>query len=228
MDTLAIFDRVLVPHERIFMLGDPAAVQRWMEMSRFHTHVSHQVLARIIAKSEFVFGTLEQMIETFGSATYSHVVEKAAEVIAIVETLKALMLAAEAGAKKDRFGIMLPNPDAMYSANFLFPRLYPRMVEILQLVGGGSLVMTPGEKEFASVNRDLLETYLKANDRSAQRKAALLRLAWEIGASSFGGRQTLYERFFIGEPTRVSGRLYDHYSMRETYKTRVQAFLDGD
>lgn len=228
MDTLAIFDRVLVPEERIFLLGDHFMVNAWFEQSRFHTHVSHQILARIVAKTEFAFGTLEQMVDTFGLAGYSHVVEKAAEAIAIAEALKAMLLAAEAGAVRDRFGLLAPNPDILYSANFLYPRLYPRIVEILQLIGAGSLIMIPGEKDFESENGALLETYLKAEETDARRKVALLRLAWEMSAGAFGGRQTLYERFFFGDATRVASRLYHSYTFKERYRDRVKAFLDSD
>jgi len=228
MDTLVIFDHVQVPADRVFLYGDPFMVNLWMQESRFHTHASHQILCRVTAKSEFISGVLESLIDTMGLSAYSHVTEKSAEVISIVETLKSMLVASEATAKKDRFGSMLPNPDILYAANFLYPRLYPRMIDILQLVGAGGLIMLPGEKDFASANGPELETYLRTSGTDAKNKTALMRLAWEIGASSFGGRQTLYERFFFGDSTRVASRLVEHYSLRKKHMERVAEFLKRD
>ncbi|THF79543.1 4-hydroxyphenylacetate 3-hydroxylase family protein [Cohnella fermenti] len=227
MDSLVIFDQVLVPANRVFLCGDPFMVNRWMELSRFHTHASHQILCRILAKTEFLSGLADSLVETMGLGAYSHVVEKSAELMAAAETLRSMLLASEATAKKDRFGSMLPNPDILYAANLLYPRLYPRMVDILQLIGAGGLIMLPTERDFASENGPALETYLKSGRLDARSKTALLRLAWEIAASSFGGRQTLYERFFFGDSTRVAARLADHYTLRQAHRERVGEFLRG-
>ncbi|RUS47159.1 4-hydroxyphenylacetate 3-hydroxylase family protein [Cohnella sp. AR92] len=228
MDTLVLFDHVKIPADRVFLYGDSFMVDRWMRECRFHPHASHQILCRVVAKTEFIGGLLECIIETMGLSTYSHVTEKSAEVMAMTETLRSMLLASEATAAKDRFGSMLPNPDILYSANFLYPRLYPRLVEILQLIGAGGLIMIPGEKDFESAKGSELEKYLRSGSLDAKRKTALLRLAWEIGASSFGGRQTLYERFFFGDANRVASRAVENYSLRRKHMERVAEFLNID
>ena len=43
--------------------------------------------------------------------------------------------------------------------------------------------------------------------------------------SSFGTRQTLYERFFFGDPIRLSSQLYNSYD-KEPYVQRVKKIIE--
>lgn len=103
--------------------------------SNFHIHAGHQVLCRYIAKTEFVLGTIQLLTDTLDLNTEAHVIEKSARVFAGLESLKALALAAEAGAIPDGRGFVLPAPKPLMAANLLFPKLYPEMIEILQALG---------------------------------------------------------------------------------------------
>ena len=59
-----------------------------------------------------------------------------AEIIENLETTKALLRAAEADAELDQWGVMCPAEMPLMVARHLFIRMYPRMGEILQLMGG--------------------------------------------------------------------------------------------
>jgi 4-hydroxyphenylacetate 3-monooxygenase len=43
--------------------------------------------------------------------------------------------------------------------------------------------------------------------------------------SAFGSRQTLYERFFFGDPVRMAGALVQSHD-RSKYMDRVRVFLE--
>jgi 4-hydroxyphenylacetate 3-monooxygenase len=49
----------------------------------------------------------------------------------------------------------------------------------------------------------------------------LFRLAWDVSCSSFAGRQTLYERFFSGDPWRLGIARYQGYPLKDSLKQRV-------
>ncbi len=53
------------------------------------------------------------------------------------------------------------------------------------------------------------------------------RLAWDLTISSFGTRQTLYERFFFGDPVRLSSLLYQSYK-RDQFVQRVEDFMKNE
>ena len=77
---------------------------------------------------------------------------------------------------------------------------YPRMIEILQLLGSSSFMITPSEADFNGPLAGHIEQYLATDTTSARDRVKLFRLAWDVAGSSFGSRQVLYERFFASDP----------------------------
>jgi 4-hydroxyphenylacetate 3-monooxygenase len=225
MDTLVVFDHVLVPWHRVFVDGNDSLSQRLFSESGFHTHTAHQVLCRYIAKSEFILGVVLNMVESNDIETQPQIIEKVSEIIVHVEILKSLLIASEVNAVTDRWGSMLPDRNSLWTANVIFPTIYPRMMEIIQLIGASGLIMIPSEADFNTELKPYLDTYLKGNDRDALDKVQLFRLAWELSSSGFGGRQELYERFFFGDSRTVNKRLYQGYSHKEKYTNQVKDFL---
>ena len=107
----------------------------------------------------------------------------------------------------------------------LFPHtIYPRMAEIIQLLGSGSLMALPAEADFETSIGPEVERYLATDSASAREKARVYHLAWDIACSAFGGRQVLYERFFGGDPVRNAMLMYNSYD-REPAMQRVREFL---
>jgi hypothetical protein len=51
MDAVAVFDDVLVPHERIFMLGHPELCNAWYSETGAGALMAHQVVTRTLAKT---------------------------------------------------------------------------------------------------------------------------------------------------------------------------------
>ncbi|MDG0875908.1 hypothetical protein L5D93_27225 [Paenibacillus thiaminolyticus] len=71
-----------------------------------------------------------------------------------------------------------------------------------------------------------LHRYMKGIDLDAKKSVQLSRLAWELSVSTFGGRQTVYERFFFGNASVVNSRLHAEYqSTRQKYQDRIRDFL---
>lgn len=82
----------------------------------------------------------------------------------------------------------------------------------------------PTEKDFQSELKDELNTYLQSSTTDGFNRVKLFRLAWDLSMSAFGTRQTLYERFFFGDPVRLAGTLYSKYDS-DSYVKRVKDFL---
>ncbi|WP_079910886.1 4-hydroxyphenylacetate 3-monooxygenase, oxygenase component [Paenibacillus sp. 32352] len=226
MDALVVLDHVVVPLDRVFVYGDEVVLNQFIEQSHFHTHATHQVLCRCIAKTELMLGVVESIIQALGLRAYTQVIEKAAEVMTILESLKALLIASEALAQPDQWGTMLPNPSSLYAANCLYPKVIPRLMDIVQLLGASGLVMIPNDQDFKSEIGPDLARYLKGIETDAQLKVRLFRLAWELSTSSFAGRQSLYERFFFGDSVKVSSRLYNNYTDKDVLAEKVKSMLN--
>ncbi|MDQ0271498.1 4-hydroxyphenylacetate 3-monooxygenase, oxygenase component [Cytobacillus purgationiresistens] len=227
MDTIVIFDNVLVPWNRVFYYDNVEISNSFIEKSSYLAFTLHQVVSRRIVKTEFVLGVVQSIIETINIMDYQHVQEKVSEIIVALETMKALVLKSEIEAKVDDTGYMRPDQLTLQIAINLFPKIYPRFTEIIQLLGASGLMTIPTENTFQSSIKKDLDQYLQAKSKNAEDRIKTFRLAWDLTMSSFGTRETLYERFFFGDPIKLSSQLYFSYDMKP-YLKRVETFLKTD
>ena len=224
-DALVLCHNVLVPWERVFLKGDMELCNNlWRETQTF-THVIHQFMAKNLAKAEFVLGVASLVAETIGVEAFLHVQDMLGEMVNSVETIRAYLRAAEVDAVPAEGGTVAPNPDIMWTARDYFPRVYPRLVEILQIVGSSGLISTVPEVTASGELAADVEKYLQSGTLGGRERVRLFRLAWDITCSSFGGRQVLYERYFAGDFFRNRAARYTMYDTQEV-RARVRAFLD--
>ncbi len=224
MDTIVIFDQVKVPWERVLLCGNGSMLMNLYQESGFFAHVGHQVVAKNVIKTEFILGIIQLLADTIRITEYQHVQEKIGEVIVALETMRSFLIASEAGAKLDRWGSMTPDLAPLRAAMVYYPRIYPRFSEIIQLLGASGLMTIPSKADFNSEVRSELDRYIKGTNVTAYERVKLFRLAWDVSMSAFGSRQTLYERFFFGDPIRQASNLYCNYD-KQSYVNRVQEFL---
>ena len=228
IDAVVFFNDVLVPWERVFLLGDVELCNNLSMTSGAFAHTGQQVVARALVKAEFVLGLASLMVECLGSGSQPHVQERLGELIMSVEVMKAMLRAGVADAALDEWGVMRPAVMPLTVARNVFSRtLYPRMVEILQLLGSSSLMAAPAEADFDSDLAPDLERYLATDTTSARERAKLFHLAWDASLSAFGSRQLHYERFFGGDPVANALMLCDTYD-KEPMMDRVREFLRYD
>jgi 4-hydroxyphenylacetate 3-monooxygenase len=211
MDCIVFFDDVEVPWERVFLYGDVALLNNAAYGTHFSAHSAHQGAAKNLAKCDFVLGLALLMTETLGNRNLPHSEQYIGELMLTTTLTRALMRAGEADAKIDEWGVMCPDPVTIESTRNLFVTAYPRMIEILHLLGSSSFMITPSEADFQGPLAGDIEQYLATDTTSARDRVRLFRLAWDIAGSSFGSRQVLYERFFASDPltrARVLGAIY--------------------
>ncbi len=224
MDTIVVFDNVLVPWERVFYYDNIIVANSFMIGSSFLPFTLHQVVSRQIIKIEFVLGIVQSIIDTINIGEYQHVQEKACEIIVALETMKALIIKSEVEAELDEWGFMRPDRTTLQIAINFFPRVYPRFTEIIQLLGASGLMTIPTENAFQSSIRKDLDQYLQSKSNNAEDRVKIFRLAWDLTMSAFGTRETLYERFFFGDPIKLAGQLYHSYD-KKPYVSRVKDIL---
>ncbi|MGN7479333.1 4-hydroxyphenylacetate 3-monooxygenase, oxygenase component [Solibacillus silvestris] len=225
MDAIVVFDNVLVPWERIFFYNNVEVAGKFLIESSFHHFAKYQVLIRQIVKTEFILGIAELLIETINIREYQHIHEKMSEIIIGLETMKALLEKSEIDAALDEWGYMRPAIFPLKVAGNVFSKIYPRFIEIIQLIGASGMITLPTEKAFHSDVRADLDQYLQGATKTAEDRVKIFRLAWDLTMSTFGTRQTQYERFFFGDPVRLAGELYFTYS-KEDYVEAVRDFLN--
>src|SRR5207302_10392629 len=90
------------------------------------------------------------------------------DVMLNTELIRACVRAAGTDAAIDRWGVMCPAILPVECTRNLFMTAYPRMIEILQLLGSSSFLLTPSEKDFEGPLKPVIEQYL-ATDNTAAR-----------------------------------------------------------
>jgi 4-hydroxyphenylacetate 3-monooxygenase len=224
MDCVVFFDDVLVPWERVFVLGEVDMINATSQVTHSMLHSAHQGAAKNVAKCEFLLGVALLMTETLGNASLPHTEERLGELMLHTETMKACLRASEADATLDEWGVMCPAKLPVEATRNLFMTVYPRMVEILHLLGSSSFLITPTEADFGGPLGAHIDQYLATDTSSARERVKLFRLAWDIAGSAFGSRQVLYERFFASDPlsrARIYGAMYP----KDEAMNRVREFL---
>ena len=227
MDAIVFFDDVLVPWERVFLLGDVELCNQLPERTHRNAHSGHQVVTKQVVKSEFILGLAHLMVETLGSGELPQVQQMMAEIIENLEVIKACLRAAEADAEVDEWGVMCPARLPLMAARNLFIRMYPRMAEILHLLGASSLMALPTEADFRGPLAPQLNRYLDTNTASAEERVRLFRLAWDTCCSAFASRQVLYERYFGGNALQNAVILYQFYD-KQPMTAWVRQFIEQD
>jgi 4-hydroxyphenylacetate 3-monooxygenase len=225
MDAVAVFHEVVVPWERVFLKGDIALLNALFRQTNAFMHGIHQFIAKNLAKAELVLGVASLVAEAIGRTEVPAYQQLLGEIVDAVETLRAYLRAAEADAIVDAAGYCVPNPTIMGTARNYFPKVYPRLVEILQLIGSSGLMATPTEADLQQPELAAdIEKYYQSATLMGHERVRLFRLAADLACSGFAGRQVLYERFFAGDPFLLAAARFTSYD-RGAAVARVRALL---
>ncbi|PYP91780.1 MAG: 4-hydroxyphenylacetate 3-monooxygenase, oxygenase component [Candidatus Angelobacter sp. Gp1-AA117] len=224
MDCVAIFDNVLVPWERVFVYQNPKLGNGMFIESGCMNQIMHQFAIKNLAKAEFLLGVALNMSEAVGINGFQHVQNYIHEMINTVELVRSCIRASEADCIPGLNGTVLPHDQPLLTVRTLFPQLYPRLVEIIQILGASGLVMVPGSQELTGERAADIERYYQGANIAADKRIQLFRIAWDVSCSSFAGRQTLYERYFSGDPWRLGMMRYQNYPLQNELKQRIWDF----
>ncbi len=226
MDAVVVFDDVHVPWENVFLYRDVKRCNEAYSRTGAIVHMTHQVVVKNVAKSEFLLGLASLLANSIGAEIYQHIQEKLAEIWVNLETMQAFLRTAEADAQLDEWGVMRPAWDPLDAARNLFPRLYPRMIEIIQQIGASGLVAMPTQADLQGPLVADIRKYFRSARAEAFDRIPLFRLAWDASLSAFASRQVLYERFFYGDPVRMASAVVTgHNAQIQQYAEKVREFV---
>jgi 4-hydroxyphenylacetate 3-monooxygenase/anthranilate 3-monooxygenase (FAD)/4-hydroxyphenylacetate 3-monooxygenase len=208
MDAACIFSDVLVPWNRVFFYGDVTKANALYNETHARHHTGHQGIIRALAKAELIAGVAVALARSANLDSFLHVQEMLCELLGYIELVKGAILLSESDASMTEWGTLSPAINPIQSLRYHFPRMYARVIEIVQTLGGGSLLSSPIERDFNGLLTGYIDRYFRGAEKSAFERVGLLKLAWDITGDSFGQRQLLYERYHAGDPVRLAAALY--------------------
>ena len=225
MDALAVFDDVLIPWVRVFAYEDVELANYALQQVPMWRQYMQQVAVKNIAKLEFILGITHGIAEGIGITGFGHVQEKIAEIIDILETVRAYMRAAEADADRYEGEGIWPAAEPWIAMRNWYPDAYSRIIWIVEQLAAGGLMLTPSEEDLNGPMAETIGKYYQGATAAATERIKLFRLAWDLVGTQFGSRQTLYERFFNGDVVRLRQRRFDTYDYTKA-KESLRSFMD--
>lgn len=228
LDAVCRFDDVLIPWNRVFIHGDVETANNLRPGTGMTAYAWHQSAVRAWIKAETVFDLADRCAKASGRDRQQVVRQQLGELAGIAETLRGLVVAAEAGAHQDEFGHHTCQSVPLAASGMLHARLYPRAVELLQQIVGSGLVMHPvaADEDPGSAAHAFLRTYFAGAGVDGLAHGRLLRAAADLTMNRFGTRQVLYERLFLGPPDAFQAKFYDLFTQHRDSKESVLDDLD--
>ncbi|HEY5210926.1 MAG TPA: 4-hydroxyphenylacetate 3-hydroxylase N-terminal domain-containing protein [Stellaceae bacterium] len=229
MDSVIVFDRVLVPWDRVFLHGDRELITKLYAGCRIRELTAHQTNTRLQVKLEFLYALLVRMAESIGVEKNLLVGISLGEAASYIEIIRACVLASEYQAEVDPDnGVLYPDFSSLVLGRLMGPRLYPEFIHKIRRLGSSGLMQVP--HSLADLDSPLgpeLERYYRGAQLSAREKILLARCAWDICGSDFGSRHSLYELFYGGDPDQNFERMQREYPRKAEHLKKFDRFFNA-
>ena len=201
-DAFVIFDDVEVPRDRVFLDGQ-VEIYNGIRHSAVAENLTNQTTIRALTKLEFAYGLATRLAEAINDGSPA-TLEMLGELQSYVEVTRSAVLLSARQGRHIGDGVWAPDPRPLTPLRSLLATWFPRVAEIITLIGSHNLLATPSRRQLDDVTlRPLLDEFLHgAHGLDAERRAALFRLAWDFVGSGLAGRNVLYERFYLTSASR--------------------------
>ncbi len=211
-------DDVLIPWERVFLLGpSPEPVVRWLIWHHVHGWLS---------KAEFTLGLALALADAMGLARHEPTIDYLVDLAIEVQTVRSCLTACERDPVFTASGYCVPNQAHLAAAGLAILKARQRMAEILRIVPGSSLVVTPSDRDLASPELAKgLEESFGGGGYTALQRAALLQMAWDHVSSALDGRESAFELHASGGIPAWRGRLRRNFASYNDLANRVAGAL---
>lgn len=211
-DSLLIFDDVQVPWDRVFVYNDVATANAIFPDTSLRSYTAHQTSVRGLVKLELAVGVAMAIARSVKTDRFVHVQQMLGECVEAVEIVKACITRSEIHHEPTLAGSVRPMLAPLLSARTYLARAYPRVIEILQTIGAGGLLMMPSSADFdGEIGARIKRYYQGADGMTAEHRLGLTKLAWDLCGEAFGARQLQYERYYAGDPVRNMAANYLGY-----------------
>ncbi len=208
-DAVLYFDNVHVPWERVFIAGDLAMCQKQFHATPAHIYQNYQCQIRLMVKLRFLVGLARMIATANGIEAFPQVRETLGQLAAESAMVDAFVAAMEVKGVQ-RGAYFVPDRHTLYAAQVLTQQLYPKVINTLRSLAGGSMIMLPsGIEDLADPT--LADYALRVQGSatlSPEERVKLFKLAWDAVGSEFASRHTQYEMFYAGADFVTKGHSY--------------------
>jgi 4-hydroxyphenylacetate 3-monooxygenase len=211
VDTLLIFDDVLVPWENVLFYRHTRAAS--FIRGTLHRYSAFPFVQRILTIADMMIGTALFNVRQTGLDQQQAVREKLAELAIYRETINAHLTASIALAEKSPAGLLMPNQSLLYTGRVQACSRLPAMMHLARELCGGQICVTPDSATFDDPEtRKWLEKYYSVNEFwVAEDRRKLLAFARDLLNSDYAGHRVTFELFAQSPPFAHLNAVYNNF-----------------
>jgi 4-hydroxyphenylacetate 3-monooxygenase len=195
VDTLVVFDDVLIPWEDVFFYRHTRAAS--FIRGTLHRYSAFPYVLRILYTADMMIGAALWNARQTGLDRLQAVREKLADLVCYREGINAHLVAAIAEAQRSPSGLLMPHQSLLYAGRVHACANLPQMMHIARELCGGQICVTPGAEAFAqSGSREWLDKFYSLNANwQAEDRRKLLAFARDLLNSDYAGHRLTFVQF---------------------------------
>ncbi|MDJ0948540.1 MAG: 4-hydroxyphenylacetate 3-hydroxylase family protein [Alphaproteobacteria bacterium] len=211
VDTLIVFDDVLVPWENVLFYRHTKAAT--FIRSTLHRYSAFPFVQRILYLADMMIGAALFNVRQTGLDKQQAVREKLAELACYRETINAHLTAAIATAEESPAGLLMPNQSLLFTGRVHACSRLPAMMHLARELCGGQICITPDIAAFQDPEtKPYLDKYYSVNEAwVADDRRKLLAFARDLLNSDYAGHRVTFELFAQSPPFAHLNAVYNNF-----------------
>lgn len=196
VDTLVVFDDVLIPWEDVFFYRYTKAAQ--YIRATLHRYSAFPYTLRLLYVADMMIGAAMWNAQQTGLDKMQAVKEKLADLVCYREGINAHLLASIAAAEKSPGGLLMPNQSLLYAGRVHACANLPQMMHIARELCGGQICVTPNAQSFGAASESsawLKKFYTLNKAWGAEDRRKLLAFARDLLNSDYAGHRLTFVQF---------------------------------
>jgi 4-hydroxyphenylacetate 3-monooxygenase len=211
VDTLVIFDSVLIPWENVLFYRHTKAAS--FIRATLHRYSAFAFVQRILKMADMMIGAALFNARQTGLDKQQAVQEKLAQLAVYREGINAHLTASIALAERSPGGLIMPNQSLLYTGRVLACSQLHNMMHIARELCGGQICVTADHAAFeAPETKPWLDKYYTVNDDwMAEDRRKLLAFARDLLNSDYAGHRLTFQLFAQSPPFAHLAAVYRNF-----------------
>ncbi len=211
VDTLVIYDNVLIPWENVLFYRHTKAAA--FIRATLHRYSAFAFVQRTLKTADMMIGAALFNVRQTGLEKQPAVQEKLAQLAIWREGINAHLTAAVALCEKSPAGLAMPNQSLLMTGRVHALSNLPTMMHTARELCGGQICVTPDAATFeAPETKPWMEKYYSINDNwIADDRRKLLAYARDLLNSDYAGHRLTFQLFAQSAPFAQLGAVYRNF-----------------
>ena len=216
VDTLVIFDDVLIPWENVLFYRHTRAAT--FIRATLHRYSAFAFVQRNLKLADMMIGAALLNVRQTGLDKQQAVQEKLSTLAVYREGINAHLTASIATAERSPGGLLMPNQSLLFSGRVLACSQLHEMMHIARELCGGQICVTPDAAAFRDPETGpWLEKFYKVNDNwKADDRRRLLAFARDLLNSDYAGHRLTFQLFAQSPPFAHLAAVYRNFDWEDT------------